>query len=527
MSLTHMSIFSGIGGGDLAFDRAGFRTVCMVEIDRQAQRVLRHHWPDALLLTDVTAVTPEHLHGLGQVDVVSFGSPCQDLSVAGRQAGIEGERSGLFFDAMRIIGHVAPRITLWENVDGALTVNGGRSFAAVITALAGCPVACPAGGWGTAGVVFGPSGHVAWRVLDAQYFGLPQRRNRVFVVRDSGGECAGEILVERARSGWRPPSRSRARKGLAPAARSSTATRGADDPDRLALIPFDMAQVTSPANRQLLEPGRNAPAIHANGGPHVIIAPAVAGGQPASHGHGTGHNRDTDLIAYAPEIANTITGQIGESAGQRLESEIIAYQCQGTNVGEMGTIRAGNAGLTGGVPFIAFDPQGGGKQGSLGADQETVGAIGTTKRPAVAFGIKGSDIGYAIRAEPSASGDKGDGGLNTTVVVAPMAYTVHGTDRAATVASDTDIASAIRTKAPGSQENSSTTVIVTPEYGVRRLMPLEVARCQGFPDDWFDVPGKALSDAAKYRGVGNAMSVPVVEWIARRIAEALDEGMAP
>lgn len=174
------SLFAGIGGFDLGFERAGFKTAWAVEIDQKAQSVLRLRFPDAKLHDDVREVGA---HNLSPVDVVTFGSPCQDLSIAGKRAGLSGERSGLFHEAVRIIQELRnteapPRFAIWENVVGALSSNGGRDFAAVIDSLANIG-----------------AHDVAWRVLDSQGFGVPQRRRRVFLAADFGGECAEQILA--------------------------------------------------------------------------------------------------------------------------------------------------------------------------------------------------------------------------------------------------------------------------------------------------------------------------------------------
>ena len=184
MSLTFVSLFSGVGGFDLGLERAGWRCVAQVEWDKQCQAVLAHRWPDVPRWADVADVSG---HELPPADVVAFGSPCQDLSVAGRRAGfVEGGRSNLFFEAVRIIkemrhatGSVQPRFVVWENVVGALSSNQGDDFAAVIDALA------------EVGAV-----DIGWRVLDARWFGVPQRRRRVFVVADLAGGCAGAVSTE-------------------------------------------------------------------------------------------------------------------------------------------------------------------------------------------------------------------------------------------------------------------------------------------------------------------------------------------
>lgn len=123
--MTFGSLFSGIGGIDLGLERAGMTCAWQVEIDQNCQHVLRRHWPDADLHSDVTKVGKD---GLGTVDVICGGFPCQDLSVAGNRAGLAGERSGLFHQFMRIAGELSPTWILIENVPGLLSSNGGGGY---------------------------------------------------------------------------------------------------------------------------------------------------------------------------------------------------------------------------------------------------------------------------------------------------------------------------------------------------------------------------------------------------------------
>lgn len=172
------SLFSGAGGFDLGFEAAGYDVAWQVEIDKDAVSVLERHWPDVPRWRDVSEVDPADL---APVDVVIFGSPCQDFSVAGKRAGLDGARSGLFGEAIRIISGLrpTPAFCLWENVPGALSSAGGRDFGAVLDALADIGAL-----------------DIAWRVLDARHFGVPQRRRRVFLVADFGAERAGQVLFE-------------------------------------------------------------------------------------------------------------------------------------------------------------------------------------------------------------------------------------------------------------------------------------------------------------------------------------------
>jgi len=199
-----VSLFSGVGGFDLGLERAGMTTVAQVEWDKKCQSVLARHWPDVPRWGDVSEVKGADLP---DCDLVAFGSPCQDLSVAGKRAGmVEGEtRSGLFYEAVRIIKELqhdgrGPTWVIWENVVGALSSNGGRDFGAVLDSLAGL------------GAV-----DVQWRVLDAQFFGVPQRRRRVFVVARLDPRAAGreQVLPLGASVRRNPAARGEARPGAA------------------------------------------------------------------------------------------------------------------------------------------------------------------------------------------------------------------------------------------------------------------------------------------------------------------------
>jgi DNA (cytosine-5)-methyltransferase 1 len=190
-----LSLFSGVGGMDRGLETAGIHPVGFCELDPKARGVLARHWPDVPAWGDVTTYEPEALRGT--VDIVAGGSPCQDLSVAGRGSGLGGERSGLFWHLCRVADSVAAPWILWENVRGALSSNAGADFAAVLWGITGAWTQVPADGWRSAGVLVGPHRTAVWRVLDAQHFGVPQRRARVFVVAGARGVGAIPVLFER------------------------------------------------------------------------------------------------------------------------------------------------------------------------------------------------------------------------------------------------------------------------------------------------------------------------------------------
>ena len=168
-----LSLFSGVGGFDMGLENTGMQTVFQCEWDKHCRTILDRHWPTVPKWDDVSTLTGEHILAHAPViDLVAWGSPCQDLSVAGKRAGLEGGRSGLFYEGIRIINELRkasngkyPRISIWENVYGALNSNKGEDFEAILKEMV------------EAGSLL-----CEWRVLDAQYFGVPQRRRRVFVV---------------------------------------------------------------------------------------------------------------------------------------------------------------------------------------------------------------------------------------------------------------------------------------------------------------------------------------------------------
>jgi DNA (cytosine-5)-methyltransferase 1 len=191
---TFGSLFAGVGGFDIGFDNAGWECGFQVEWDKHCQQVLTHHWPEVPKWWDVSEVNGAELP---PVDLITFGSPCQDLSLAGKRAGLmEGSRSNLFFEATRIIKEMRdatngqyPRWAIWENVAGAFSSNKGEDFDAVLQEMVNI------GGH-----------HVEWHCMDAQFYGVPQRRRRVFVI-----ACFDSAILERGGEALLPVGEGRRR----------------------------------------------------------------------------------------------------------------------------------------------------------------------------------------------------------------------------------------------------------------------------------------------------------------------------
>lgn len=202
--LTLGSLFDGSGGFPLGGLLSGIVPIWASEIEPFAIRVTTKRLPFMKHYGDVSTLKGAELP---PVDIITFGSPCQDMSIAGKREGLSGSRSNLFYEAIRIIKEMRcatngryPKYCVWENVPGAFSSGKGEDFRCVLESLAKvkdsdvCISRCKK--WEKAGYIVGDGYSIAWRVLDAQYWGVPQRRKRIFLVADFDGECAGKILFE-------------------------------------------------------------------------------------------------------------------------------------------------------------------------------------------------------------------------------------------------------------------------------------------------------------------------------------------
>ena len=288
--LTAVSLFAGIGGFDLALKRAGVRTAASVEIDPDCRGVLRRHFPETALFSDVTEVTGDQLRAAGFVPgrgILTAGWPCQGNSVAGRRSGMADPRSGLWRHVVRLVAETRPRWFLGENVPGLLSINGGRDFGTVIRDLDDL-------GYG-----------VAWRVLDAQWLGVPQRRRRVFVA-GCLGDPAGpvQVLLEPESGAGHSP------QGTQPGARIAGTLAASSGGGGLG----GCGQSANAITNRLIETastlqggGRRGHRVDAEGaaGGHLTVVPL--GGEGVDHAltsegadaseDGTG--RGTPIVAYA------------------------------------------------------------------------------------------------------------------------------------------------------------------------------------------------------------------------------------
>ena len=451
-----LSLFSGIGGFDLGFERAGMTIVGMCEIDRHAQTVLRRRFPMATLHTDVRKVSYER----GAVDLICGGFPCQDLSVAGKRRGLAGDRSGLWHEFARIIDEAEPAWVVIENVPGLFSSNDGRDFAVIVDWLA-------QRGYG-----------VGWRVLDAQGFGLAQRRKRVFIVASFGSPRGCTVLLE-PESVRRDSTQSRqAGQGRA----GAVAHRTGDGVPRIAnTVTTGEGRKYSPDNETLLPTTARAITTHE--------------GRTQFYDHSTFVPTTYAIDSYA---SNSWKSQNPHSGIH--ETDIArTIDTSGTNPQAN---QGGNVVTTYAIQGNIVDREWGGAHGTGIATNAPMYTLTSTDRHAVAT----TDISPTLRVEAKQSLMSGDGNIN-----APLAtvWEAKGFD-SCRIASDQECA-------PKASARMGTGGNNTPLIGVRRLTPTECERLQGFPDGWTE----GQSDAQRYKQLGNAVAVPVAEWIGRRILTAV------
>ena len=265
-----LDLFAGVGGITLGLERAGVEVVAACELSRPARGVYAEHWPAVPVFPDVRELRPDDLRTVGPVDLITAGFPCQDLSLAGHRAGLAGPRSALFWHILRLAAASHARWLLLENVPGLLSSNGGRDMGAVLGGLGQCGY-----GW-------------AYRVLDAQFFGVAQRRRRVFIVGCLGDRAAPvEILFEPEGSAGHSPPVSEAPPDVAGTLGSSPEGSGwRNDLDRMTFVPV----------RALTANGLGG------GGPDDNLAQAghlVANPITAHHGHNGPTDTDTWLTTLA------------------------------------------------------------------------------------------------------------------------------------------------------------------------------------------------------------------------------------
>jgi DNA (cytosine-5)-methyltransferase 1 len=318
--MRYLSLCSGIEAATVAWAPLGWTPVAFADTDHYCRAFLEHTYPTVPNLGDLAEITDRQLEDLGPIDLVVGGTPCQDLSIAGQRRGLKGARSGLFFEYVRIV-HATRRLcgarfALWENVPGALTNRRGRDFAVVVSELAGHRFEPPNDGWGNEGLALGAHGLVEWGVLDAQWFGLAQRRERLFTLVDSGDwrGRAPVLLEPESLRGDSPPSRApgaRVTGTVTPSAFSGSSACGGDGREGFLVDEIAAPDVAAPLTHGG-HPGSNKPGRHKEDDENLVAGPLLSN----SNGHGwrTGAEEAAGNHYIVDEVAEPITSRNARNA---------------------------------------------------------------------------------------------------------------------------------------------------------------------------------------------------------------------
>lgn len=502
LSLSLGSLFDGIGGFPLAGVRQGFTPVWASEIEPFPIEVTKIQFPEMLHVGDITKLKGSEL---APVDVVCGGSPCQDLSVAGKRAGLQGERSGLFMEQIRVIKELRehdarekrtvdpvrlrPRYMVWENVPGAFSSADGEDFRAVLEET--CRIVDssvsvprpPRGVWKSAGAILGDQFSLAWRVYDAQYWSVPQRRKRIYLVADFGGHTAPQILFKQDSLLGNSAQSEETGQGT-----TSCTEAGAGNPSGSSAgkitntgpVPFacnqrdEVLELYDVSEVIRAQPGQ--PVLFENHaidsrytGPHAV-APTM------SARYGTGGN-NVPLISQNAAPSEDECGNMPHSETYCIAGNIIDRQ----------------------------DHNGG---NGMGFQPDISYTLNTADRHCV-FSQQRSDeyVSNDVVSTQSARQYK-----DSTDLVCEM--DVAGLDCRNGIENG-DLSGTLQSKTDGGYSLNNVHPVRIGKL-IRRLTPLECERLQGFPDYWTDISG--ASDSARYKALGNSVAIPCVENVLRGIA---------
>ncbi len=476
--LTLGSLFDGSGGFPLGAVLHGIRPVWASEIEPFPIRVTTKRLPEMKHYGDISTINGAEVE---PVDIITFGSPCTDMSVAGKRAGLDGDQSVLFYQAIRIIQEMRratdgryPRFIVWENVPGAFSSNKGADFKAVLDSVVGivapgAQVPAPdENGWPYADVLVGDGWSLAYRTLDAQFFGVAQRRKRIYLVADFRGERAGEILFER--EGVRRDFAPRFPAGEGTAGGAATGAGSAGGGSRaVAFEPGAASRLGGHcweefAGTLRADAGDNQTAV-------VYDARGNGGGEITNTLTGDHENRVTDYTALvAGPCAANMNGQAGVNSAPMV---MAAFGVCAHNSGAM----------------LSANPRSGFYEANTARTLDQSGGNPACNQGGIAVCVQGSLIGREQKNGPQGSGVNAETAftLNTADRHAvAYAMTMGGfaefrEEQASTLMArdykDPQAALAPRTAVTAEKSDK-------PRYVVRRLTPTECALLQGFPPDW-------------------------------------------
>lgn len=502
MGFRYVSIFSGVEAASLAWEPLGWEPMAFSEIEPFPCAVLAERWPDVPNLGDITKIDwKEEIDGA--IDLVVGGSPCQSFSVACKREGLKGA-SGLMFEYIRCVQELRPRWFLWENVPGALTSEDGGAFGQLLSEMDELGYC------------------LAWRVLDAQFFGVAQRRRRLFLVGHLGAESPAEVLFEPDCLSGNPQSSREKRKELARRAGRSAACAGF----KYSAAPRANTLGYAEEQANTLAADWHAPAVLPL--PNMALSQygtEIAGCLTARGDSSPCADRGQNIVCMtgtqahchiSDEITGCLTAHMGKDDAPVVVggSNLQTYVCETAHSGSNG-LGVGEADI-----FPTLDTSSGpAVWARKNAAHPPFGFAQNTRNEVRIVGD--GTLSGALAARP--------GIKQTTFVCTGSTYPIN--EQIAT--RDLNAHTAIcRNVCPALKCGGNPTMVVS-EIGdkpvgvnpmlVRRLTPLECERLQGFPDGhtliaWKGKPAEECPDGPRYKAIGNSMAVPVMRWIGRRIA---------
>ncbi|WP_038276023.1 DNA cytosine methyltransferase [Ruminiclostridium papyrosolvens] len=501
--ITIGSLFDGISGFPLAGERLGTKSIWASEIEPFPIKVSTIRFPDMKQVGDITKINVDELES---VDIVTGGSPCQDLSVAGKRAGLAGTRSGLFMEQIRIIkelrnkngknsgtnGLIRPRFMVWENVPGAFSSNKGEDFRAVLEETARIADETvtipkpPKGKWNTFGAIMGNGWSIAWRVLDAQYWGVPQRRRRIFLVADFGGQSAPEILFKREGLSRHITKGRKEGKGTATDVERSVGKASGADIYNYSLTGDKACTLNANSGSS---PTHSGPSVLYESHPMDSRISGPLNVSPTVSVKFAKGCADTPLIQHIPlhSPCPTLDASYYKGTGERngIERQVIAQKVYGADLSQ----KAEGICFKEEVATCVNTGTHGGHGNNVITYQKVTGPLMANSHP-------GSYTGQ-------------DAYNDMFVTSIDCINHKENMEVSGTLCSKNK---------PGYSLNYQNPVRVG--YSVRRLTPLECERLQDYPDGWTDIPG--ASDSARYKALGNSVAVCCPEYVLEGIKEVID-----
>ena len=567
--ITMGSLFSGSGGFELAGSIFGIRPIWASEIEPFPILVTTKNFPEMKHLGDINKLNGADLE---PVTIIAGGSPCQDMSIAGKREGLDGSRSNLFREQIRIVKEmresdraagrtgtqIRPRYMVWENVPGAFSSNKGKDFQAVLQEIvsitdeeSNVPLP-PKGKWQTAGCIMGDHFSIAWRVLDAQYWGVPQRRKRIYLVADFGGNTAPKILFEREGLSGNFAESREAWQRTAGDIKTGTHKTGTDDVEC-----YDISD-----RRRVADKSEVSPTLTTKMGTGVNNVPIVL----------ENHPQDCRVTIAEDGNVPTLTSRMGTGGGNvpMIMNEVRAVDQRNLSLGndKSETLHGSGHGSSVGTIIepmalhITQDP-------TVFEGKTPCLTQGNPKTGQATVGVAIPIADKATRYKGGGSTRNNDGSANGLGIGEP------GAPANTLTAADRHGVACFAQQAIGEYEESEkasclkrrdykdSTDLILWEYIIRRLTPLECCRLQGFPDNWAEELGtpeptqedidhwrdvfrtqmEAMgeskkektdnqickwlkdpeSDSAKYKMWGNGIALPCAMFVMEGIAMILNE----